>query len=291
MSRTALALTVLGAVEATYTVLSIGDSWGDTGPTYKIIADAFKKNGVDAIVKNRAIGGTTACEWSAKTKSDKSSTKFNAGEAMINAAKEEFGDAGPDFIWYTAGGNDLVFDNVYHSCLSDAKTDADAKLCVKTSSDKAKACTAQMFDPFFKAFPNTKVMQCNYDVPCENKLCDSLIVNSFVGGAWCAGDKFCINSLGLYWAEIYTQQLQKEYPQPQYTALNIFGTVQQANGIEGASPGHPVLDRDSGGCNAMTEEIMCIHPKYGSKMATAIGNTFWDMYFSQHVSSGNVTSV
>jgi len=292
MFRATLSLVSLSAVaQASYNVLVVGDSWGDTGPTYQIIADQFKANGVDATVTNRAIGGTTACGWATKTKSDKTSTTFNAGEAMINAAQEEFGEQGPDFVWYTLGGNDLVFDDDYHGCLAAAKDETAAQACVKISSDKAKECTKQMFEPFFAKFPNTKLMQCNYDIPCENALCNSLIVNNFIGGKFCNGNKLCMNKLGLYWAEIYTKQLAKEYSQPQYTALDIFGTVQMANGIEGASPGNPVMDRDSGGCNALTQEVMCIHPKYGSKMATAIGQVFWDQFFSKHVTASNATLV
>jgi hypothetical protein len=281
MLRTVLAVACFDVAQSGSSVLVIGDSWGDTGPTYQVIGDAFKANGVVANVSNRAIGGTTACQWAAKTKSDKTNAEFNAGQALINAAQEEFGADGPEFVWYTLGGNDLAFDDTYHSCLSAASSTEDAHACVKASSDKAKACTKQLFDPFFAAFPKMKLMQCNYDVPCESLLCDAIIVNDFLGGNFCKGNKLCMNSLAVYWAEIYTKQLQKEYAQPQYTALDIFGTVQQANGISGASPGNPVLNQDSGSCG---EEVLCIHPKYGSKMATAVGNVFWDMFFSKYVS-------
>lgn len=54
---------LLALAEGTYTVLTIGDSWGDTGPTYKIIKDVFDKHGVAVDSKNRAIAGTTACGW------------------------------------------------------------------------------------------------------------------------------------------------------------------------------------------------------------------------------------
>lgn len=271
----------------TYTVLTVGDSWGDTGPTYKIIEDAFGKNGVAVNSKNRAVGGTTACEWASKTKSDKTQTTFAAGQGLVNAAEEEFGDEGPDFVWYTLGGNDMAFDGDKPSCMKAAQNDVEAKVCMKTASDKAKACTKQLLDPFFARFPNSKLLQINYDVPCENRICDSLIVNSFLGGAYCKGNKTCHNSLGLYWSSIYVEQLQKEYPQPQYTGLNIFGTVQQANGIEGASPGSPVLSKDSGECG-VTKEIMCIHPAYGTPMATAIGDQFWSQFFSKYVASSVV---
>jgi len=280
----------MAVAEGTYTVLTVGDSWGDTGPTYKIIKDAFDKNGVAVNSINRAVGGTTACQWASKTKSDKTKTTFAKGQALVNAAEEEFGSKGPDFVWYTLGGNDLAFDNTKSSCLSKAKNDDAAKKCMKASSDKAKACTEQLLEPFFNKFPNSKLMQCNYDVPCESKLCHSIVDGSFLGGAYCGGDKFCDNSMGVYWQEVYVQALRKQYSEPQYTGIDIFGTVQQANGIKGASPGNPVLTEDSGDCG-VTHELLCIHPAYGTKMATAIGDQFWKQFFSKHVSNGNFTTV
>jgi len=274
----------------TYTVLTLGDSWGDTGPTFKIIKDQFDKHGVPVNSKNRAVAGTTACGWAAKTKSDVTNAEFSRGEALANAAYEEFGDAGPDFVWYTLGGNDLAGDSDKASCLKKASNDDEAKACMKASSDKAMACTEELFKPFFARFPNSKLMQCNYDVPCESKLCHSLIDGSFLGGDYCKGDKFCDNTMGDYWQDVYVKTLAKKYSEPQYTGLDIFGTVQAANGVSGASPGNPNLHEDSGDCG-ITHELLCIHPAYGTKMATAIGDQFWSQFFSKHVSSSNITAV
>merc|ERR1712232_383415 len=99
------------------------------GPTYKIIKDVFDKNGVAVDSKNRAIGGTTACEWAGKTKSDKTKTTFSAGQALVNAAEEEFGEDGPDFVWYTLGGNDMADSSEHHSCLKKAKSDRSSGVC------------------------------------------------------------------------------------------------------------------------------------------------------------------
>jgi len=256
-----------------------------------VIKDQFDKHGVDVTSKSVAVAGTTACEWAAKTKSDKSRATFAAGQAMVNAAEEEFGEQGPDFVWYTLGGNDLSGDSDKASCLKVATNDDEAKLCIKTSSDKAMACTEELFKPFFAKFPNAKLMQNNYDIPCESKLCHSIIDGSFLGGDYCNGDKFCDNTLGAYWSTVYVQELRKKYAEPQYTGLDIFGTVQAANGVSGASPGNPNLHEDSGDCG-ITHEILCIHPAYGTTMATAIGEQFWEKWLSKHVSAdSNLTSV
>lgn len=283
-------LPLLAVAEGKYTVLTVGDSWGDTGPTYKIIGDAFDKRSVPVDNKNRAVGGTTACGWADMTKSKKTGTKFAKGQAVVNAIEEEFGSTGPDFLWYTLGGNDMADNNEHHACLEKAKSDSDAQKCVKTCSDIAKKCTKSLLDPVFAKFPNTKVLQINYDVPCESALCESLIVNSFMGGKYCNGDKHCQNSLGVYWSSVYVEQLQKEYADKPYTGLNIFGTVQQANGISGASPGHPVLEKDAGDCK-VAHNILCIHPAHGTPMATAIGEQFWIQFFSKYVTTGNSTMV
>jgi len=51
--------------------------------------------------------------------------------------------------------------------------------------------------------------------------------------------------------------------------------VQAANNVPDAAPGKPNLQYDSGDC-AITHELLCIHPAHGTKMATAIGDQFWD---------------
>jgi len=295
---TMMRFALLSAVaEGTYTVMTFGDSWGDTGPTYKVIADAFEKNGVAVNSKNRAVGGTRACQWASETVSRKNKkTTFKAGEALAVAAEEEFGAQGPDFVWYTLGGNDLAFDNEKSACLKKVQkyqgdlVSDEAKACMKESSDQAMSCTEQLMEPFFKKFPNSKLMQCNYDVPCNSKLCHSIVDGSFMGGDYCGGDKYCDNQMGVYWSEIYVKELRKKYTEPQYTGLDIFGTVQAANGIADAAPGKPNLQYDSGDCG-VTHELLCIHPAYGTKMATAIGDQFWDQFFSKHVSANNITTV
>jgi len=278
---------LLAVAEGTHTVLTVGDSWGDTGPTYRVIKQAFDKRDVAVDSKNRAIAGTTACQWASWTKSKKSGATFAKGQALVNAAEEEFGADGPEFLWYTLGGNDMAQSDTVHACLKTAQSDSDAEACVKATSDVAKSCTKELLDPFFKRFPKAKVLQINYDVPCESTLCDLTVVNSFMGGAYCKSDKTCQNKLGVYWSSVYVEQMHKEYAVSNpgaYTGLNIFGTVQQANGIPGAAPGKPVLDQDAGDCKVV-DEILCIHPTYGTKMATAIGEQFWLQFFSKYVST------
>jgi hypothetical protein len=64
-----------------------------------------------------------------------------------------------------------------------------------------------------------------------------------------------------------------------YTGLNILGTVQQAGGVPGARTGAPVVGVHGSPCGLMTE---CVHPTYGGMGATAVGEAFWQLYFSKY---------
>ena len=112
------ALSVLSNLgTAPKTVLVFGDSWGDVGPTWRQIRDTFAAHGVPVTVRNAAIGGTTACQWDSGT-AGKGGGKFAKGQALAAKALELFPETNGkvDFVWYTAGGNDLMADTEYHAC-------------------------------------------------------------------------------------------------------------------------------------------------------------------------------
>jgi hypothetical protein len=252
-----------------YTVLVFGDSWGDFGPTWKVIRDAFKRHNVPVIVKSTAIGGTTACLWA------------KDGAAMAQAARLEFPfhKDGPDFVWYTLGGNDMIFDGQFQRCTKSAPSIDEAEKCTDEATAKVKTCTSKLLDHYWNAFPKSKVMECNYDVPCENQACRGFD-QGFLGG-YCGSNTTCYNTMATHWVSEYIGSLAKKYPEPRYTAVHVEGASQMAAGIPGASVGVPVLDR-SGPCDMMLE---CVHPIYGSKAADAVGEAFWDLFFSKHVDS------
>jgi len=161
---------LLAVVEGTHTVLTVGDSWGDTGPTYRIIEQAFDKRDVAVDSKNRAIGGTTACQWASWTESKKTKATFAKGQALVNAAEEEFGDAGPEFLWYTLGANDMGQSDSLHACLKEAATESDAQVCVKAASDTAKASPRSCWILSSSDSPTQKscksIMMCHVKVLC-----------------------------------------------------------------------------------------------------------------------------
>lgn len=253
------------------TVLVFGDSWGDLGPSYREVQDMFTRHGVNnADVRSAAIGGTTACGWAKDS------------QAIVKAARQKFPELpnGPDFVWYTAGGNDMGYDDDFHSCSAGARSMDDQYACMQTATDRIIGCTSSMFDAHWKAFPSSKVMQCNYDVPCEDLYCRDVFVHNFLG-SHCGGNITCLNTCAVHWEHIYVGKLQTVYPEPRYTGLLIGGAVQKAAKVPGADVGKPVLDV-GGPCDMMAE---CIHPKYGTAAATAVGEAFWDLYFSKYAAA------
>lgn len=199
---------------------------------------------------------------------------------MVEAARKLFPELpdGPDFVWYTLGANDLVYNKSYHACTDAAKTKDDALACVRDVNKMIVACSEYMFDNYFKAFPKSKIMQSGYDIPCEDLAC-LWTLDSDYAGQFCKHDRTCINSQALYFQENYIGALTAKYPSPQYTGLNLVGTVQKAAGIPGADVGKPVL-----GQGAKCEwTVDCVHPKYGTPAGTAFAEAMWTEYFKDHV--------
>jgi len=251
-------------------VLVFGDSQGDVGPTYRVLQDQLDSHGVGGTVVNKAIGGTKACGWATDP------------DALAKAARNAFGDEGPDYVWYTAGGNDLAGDSAYHSCLAAAKTDADARECLVAGNGRLMTCTVALLEGLWKAFPEAKVGQYNYEVACVSTTECLEATSQFIGGAYCNGDIACIVTQLKFWQTIYVDALQAKYPQPKYTGMNILGAVQEASGVSGASRGYPAL---TGGakCSWM---VACVHPKYGTPTATAVGTAMWDLWLANATAVG-----
>jgi hypothetical protein len=98
-----------------------------------------------------------------------------------------------------------------------------------------------------------------------------------------------MDEVTLHWQKIYVDALNAYYNPPggaapplgggSYAGLNILGTVQAAGGVAGASIGHPVLGVGSP-CELETE---CVHPTHGKAGATAVGEAFWDLYYSKNL--------
>lgn len=225
---------------------------------------------INAKVINKSVGGTLACGWAEDP------------NAIVNAAQEAFGGA-PDFVWYTAGGNDLAGDEKYHLCLDVARSVDAAKACIEAAVARLLPCTTSLLDNLWKAFPNAKVGQYNYMATCMESYggedCAAASAE-FLGGSFCMSGKmgmpsFCMLSLLEHWQTLMVDATQATYPSPQYTGMNVLGAVQQASGVPGASIGHLNLTGGGAKCEWMTS---CVHPTYGTPTADALGEAFWELW-------------
>jgi hypothetical protein len=244
-----------------------GDSQGDTGPTYHALQDALDKHKIKATVINKSVGGTLACGWAQDPK------------AIVKAAKEAFPFSSPDLVWYTAGANDLAADKQYHSCLENAKNDDDAAACIAQSNSILMNCTETLLEHLWEAFPKASVGQYNYDAGCFDGDCTEAC-EEFLGGAYCqksSDPKTCLGKALQYWQTVYVDALQQKYAMPQYVGMNILGTVQMAAGIKGAAVGTLVLGQGA----KCDWTVSCVHTKYGTPAAAAIGEAMYDLWVSK----------
>ena len=246
--------------EDNVTVLVFGDSWGQVGPSWHALEDMFVAHGVSADVQSSAVGGTRACQWAQDPQS------------LVKAAQERFGDAGPDYVWYTAGGNDLEA-SAYQQCSKNASSmDEAINTCLRKATDVINACTDTLLTELWTVYPSAKVMQCGYDIPCEEGQCATQSRNPY-----CGNNVTCQNVGTVAWQPMLLE-LEDKYP-GRYAGLNVLGAVQKAGGVPGADVGAPDLTRGSP-CGLMTS---CVHPTYGKAGASAVGEAFWELYFSKQL--------
>eukprot|EP00746_Dinoflagellata_sp_MGD_P015691 gnl/MRDRNA2_/MRDRNA2_134977_c0_seq1.p1 gnl/MRDRNA2_/MRDRNA2_134977_c0~~gnl/MRDRNA2_/MRDRNA2_134977_c0_seq1.p1 ORF type:complete len:296 (+),score=47.93 gnl/MRDRNA2_/MRDRNA2_134977_c0_seq1:92-979(+) len=258
------------------TVLAFGDSMCDIGPTWHAVQDMFNRHGVPAQVRAACKAGTSACH----------AASWNKGHALVQAARTlfpEFPD-GPDYVWYTLGADDLLWSKAYHACSAIATSYHDALFCVQIINKQIGACSENLLDNYFKAFPKSKVMQSGYDIGCESAAC--LHSDESFIGYYCKSNLTCINSLSYDWQQDYLGALSAKYQAPQYKGLNLIGTVQKAAGIPGADTGKPVLNQ---GANCGWT-VQCVHPMYNSPAGIAFAEAMWDEYFKHQVGAASKDS-
>lgn len=244
-------------------VLVFGDSWGALGPSYHMIEDMFKWKGVSATVRSTAVSGTRACQWS-----------MNPANLPL-AAGLLFPPKGPDFVWLSLGGNDLL-DPSYLKCSRLARDLHEALACVQTITYQTNLCEFALLDKLYEAYPHTKVVQCGYDFQCGAGLC--LPIERF---PFCHESIVCANALGRAWERFLVEPVVERYVEAPgwFTAIDVDGAAQSAADMPGATAGRPLIEWSSP-CYMMTA---CVHPTYGSLAAAKIGDAFWDHFFSKHV--------
>lgn len=266
---------LLGATADPVSVLVFGDSYGDTGPTYHQLQDTLDAHEVKAVVRSAAIGGTAACWWASQ----------DNGMALVNKARDLFPSLvdGPEYLWYTAGANDVWQNRAFKDCQKKAKSWKALSSCIVALKEDVKSCTTALLENYWKAFPKSKVLHTGYDIPCYSLNC-RLTFDSPFFVEYCGSNVTCANTMGRTYEELYIGDLTAKYHQPQYTGLHFIGASQKAWGVKGADVGAPVMTEGSN-CRWVTE---CVHPTYNSPAGKAWGSAFWDKYFSRQI-SGNKT--
>jgi len=241
------------------TLLVVGDSWGSFGPSWHSFQDMFDRHGVNATVKSAARGGTTACQWAQKD------------TILVEAAEKLFPGLadGPDYMWYSLGGNDLV-DKPYVECSKKATSPGDQLRCLDGINAVINKCTDRILEAYWAKFPKSVVVQCGYDFPCEAGKCIPQPRN-----VYCGTNVTCMNEGSVYFQHIQVDARTKRYPPTQYRGLNVLGAVQAAGKVHGAAVGKPNMTVGSP-CDLMAE---CVHPAYNHSGAVAIAEAFWDLYF------------
>jgi hypothetical protein len=254
-------------------LLSFGDSQTDVGPTYKVVRDVLNANGVTNTVKNSGEGGTTACGWAEEP------------TALADAARDQFGPSGPDYVWLSIGANDIAEDENYPSCLSGASSDAQAKACLKTSSDAAMVCTETLLTELWKEFPDARVGMFNYEVPAMDGYCLEGAAE-FLGGEYCLGEAdevACMVNLLSYYQAIYVDVLSAKYSAPKFTGMNILGACQKASGVADADVGSPSVTAGT----KLEWMDACVHPIYGTPAADAVGEEMWKQWLKDLTGGGD----
>ena len=249
-------------------VLVFGDSWGALDPNWHALQAMFDRHGVSATVRSSAIGGTRACQWA----EDPNSLKEKAAKL--------FPDGGPDFVWYTLGGNDLE-SKYYRSCSEKSATFDESIACLATATAHITNCSRAMLGPFLTEYPDAKVMQCGYDVSCVQGRCAEIAAQR---APFCHKKGLnisCDVDFAMAWQPLLLTPLAKRFP-GRYTGIDILGTVQQAYGIPGALIGSPSLT-ELPPCSLYK---YCVHPQ--SRAATAVMEAFWDLYYSKELRDQNV---
>lgn len=261
LTRNVHAVHLHETVTAPLKVLVFGDSWGALGPSWRTLTDMFAGHGVSAQVKSTAVSGTMACQWA------------QIPQNLASAANREFPGTGPDFIWLTTGGNDLLTEE-YKSCSLKSKTYDEALVCATTQAEKSRKCNEILLDKLYAVFPKTQVFQCGYDFQCAAGNC-------IPSSRWpyCGHNVSCTDTMGRKWARKLLKPLDRKFGEPRYKSIAIDGACQKAGNVPRADIGNPNMKRGSP-CKLM---LGCEHPAPGSIAAYTIGEAFWNLYFKDRV--------
>jgi lysophospholipase L1-like esterase len=196
-------------------------------------------------VDNRAVGGTTAGFWA------------RTPNVLRNAVRD---NADAKFVWLTIGGNDALpkmalrqpVEQIIQTFVNDTQT---------------------FLDPLFADNANIVVVGFGYEQLDWTALgCQAISTAVF----WeCDGfprDPVCVNQLQFN-LQIAMDRLAEIYPR--FYSVNLYGSLQVAAGVNGASIGNPVLTQYAD-AKYMND---CIH--LNKDGYTIVFDALWDEFFNK----------
>jgi len=214
-------------------ILVAGDSWGAYGgiPLQQVLTE----QGSNLTVRNYAIGGTTTTFW--------------ARDPYILSTLVDY-NPGTEYIWLSIGGNDVL--DFMPTCTLEYPVDE----CINMLLPQVIANTRTILDPLFSKHPKVQVIQFGYDIInfAKNALCRLIGYDEIHE---CFDRPECINPQMVKIQYLYVDNMTSYYPENQYFAANMLGSLQASENIPGASLEHPNLDYWSPADLIMDN---CIHP-------------------------------
>jgi lysophospholipase L1-like esterase len=239
----AFALACMASVASAADIVVFGDSWGTFGRNQ--FAARAAQDGLT--VDNRAIGGTTAAFFARPI-----------NQNNLRDAVRDNEDA--KFVWLTIGGNDALpkmalrqpVEEIIQTAVNDTQT---------------------FLDPLFEDNENIVVVGFGYEqLDWTSPLCAAIARAVF----WeCSGvplDPVCVNQVQFNLQEAM-DRLAAIYPR--FYSVNLYGSMQVAAGVNGASVGNPVLT-EYADASYMND---CIH--LNSAGYTVVFDALWDEFFTK----------
>ncbi|ETO28241.1 hypothetical protein RFI_08889 [Reticulomyxa filosa] len=250
-------------------LLVAGDSWGAYGGTP--LQEVLTQHGSNLTVKNYAIGGTTTTFWARDP---------NILSQLVDD------NPGTEYIWLSLGGNDVL--DYMPTCTLDYPVDQ----CINMLLPEVIANTRKILDPLFLNHPEVQVIQFGYDIInfAKNALCKLIgfdEVRACFDRPECMMSpppfflkkkkkKICLNPQMVKIQYLYVDNMTSYYPESQYFAANMLGSLQASEDIPGSSLEHPNLDYWSPADLIMDN---CIHPTIDGGFPV-IFNNLWDQVFA-----------
>lgn len=258
MRAAAALLAAFGGCQGANIVI-YGDSWAVPGTQFRNMLD---RHGDTRTVQNVMPIGTTCSAM--------------AGGIFLPLLRAAVSQADVEHVWLICGGNDAM--GGLPGCYLTGRSQDE---CTASLIAESKGHIQTIVNTIHEANPRARVAGFGYDTFGFNGLCNALSITflpACVGGAECV-NRECLKIQGVY------DEMAREVPH--FDAVNLWGSLQAASGVEGARVGHPVMTQFA----PAGYYPDCIHPA-GNGGYAAILDNFYELYWRHSKKTGgNATLV